>query len=438
MSGFPAKEAPADGGAKVCIIGAGSSGIVAAKVLQEHGIPFDCFERGSGIGGNWRFRNDNGMSASYASLHINTSKTRMAYSDYPMPEDYPDYPHHSQILAYFEDYVDHFGIRPHIRFSTTVQRAEPVEDGWRITLEDGSSYRYRALVVANGHHWSPKLATFPGDFSGRMRHSHDYETSEGLADRRVLVVGIGNSGVDIACESSRVAAKTFLSTRRSAHILPKYAFGRPIDTFTTPSSSHLPLAIQKLAYQAILGLSRGPQHTFGVPQPEHHVLAAHPTISAELLNLVGHGRIHMKPDIERLDGSRVHFVDGSAEEIDEMIVATGYKVSFPFFDEGLIDPRDNEIPLFQQVVHFDLPQLYFIGLIQPLGAIMPLAEVQSQWVAKLLEGSCRLPSRRDMETAYRKHRQAMAKRYVASTRHTLQVDFYPYMHQVQAEMRRRR
>lgn len=421
---------------KVCIIGAGSSGIVAAKTLKQHGVPFDCFERGSGIGGNWRFRNDNGMSASYASLHINTSKGRMAYSDFPMPEDYPDYPHHSQVLAYFEDYVDHFDIRSSIRFSTTVDSVTPEGDAWRVTLDDGSSRLYRGVIVANGHHWSPKTASFPGHFEGRSRHSHSYETSEDLAGRRVLVIGIGNSGVDIACESSRVAAKTFLSTRRSAHIIPKYAFGRPIDTFTTPRSSHLPMAIQRLAYKVILGLSRGPQHTFGVPEPDHHILAAHPTISAELLNLVGHGKIQMKSNVERLDGHRVHFADGSSETIDELIYATGYKVSFPFFDPSLVDSQDNEMPLFHQVVHFDLPHLYFIGLIQPLGAIMPLAEVQSQWVAKLLTGQCSLPDRGAMETAYRRHRSNMAKRYVASTRHTLQVDFYPYMHQVQAEMRR--
>lgn len=423
---------------KICIIGAGSSGIVAAKSLAEHGLDFDCFEKGSGIGGNWRFRNDNGMSASYASLHINTSKKRMAYSDFPMPEDYPDYPHHSQILDYFERYVDHFDLRSRIRFNTTVDKAEPMDGGWRVTLDDGSVHTYRGLVVANGHHWSPKSPTFPGTFDGRARHSHSYETPEGLEGKRVLVLGIGNSGVDIACESSRIAAKTFLSTRRSAHILPKYAFGRPIDTFTTPSSSHLPIAVQKIAYKAILGLARGPQETFGVPEPEHHVLAAHPTISADLLNLVGHGKITMKPNVQRLDGTDVHFEDGSVEPIDEIIWATGYKVSFPFLDPEVVDCRDNEIPLYHQVVHFDLPHLYFIGLIQPLGAVMPLAEVQSQWVAKLLNGECALPGRAAMERAYAKHRRAMAKRYVASSRHTLQVDFYPYMHRVQAEIRRRR
>ncbi len=421
---------------KVCLIGAGSSGIVAAKTLLQHGVPFDCFERGSGVGGNWRFRNDNGMSASYASLHINTSKTRMAYSDYPMPEEYPDYPHHSQILRYFESYVDHFELRPHIRFRTTVERVEPTPEGfWEVTLDDGSRHLYRAVLVANGHHWDPKLPSFPGEFHGRSRHSHSYETPEGLAGKRVLVVGIGNSGVDIACESSRHAERTFLSTRHSAHILPKYAFGKPIDQYATPSSRYLPLAVQRLAYSLILGISRGPQERFGVAEPEHHILQAHPTISADLLHLVGHGRIAMKPDLSQLQGDRVQFADGSVEEIDEIIYATGYKVTFPFFSPEILETEENEVPLYRQVVHFDLPHLYFVGLIQPLGAIMPLAEAQAQWIAKLLTEECSLPPRKTMVEEYRKDREEMARRYVKSTRHTLQVDFYPYLYRMKREVR---
>ena len=229
---------------KVCVVGAGSSGIVAAKVLAGHGIDFDCFEKGSGIGGNWRFRNDNGMSASYASLHINTSKEKMAYSDFPMPDDYPDYPHHSQILDYFEHYVDHFKLRDRIRFQTEVRSIEPTDSGrWKVEVEGPNgpgTHDYDAVLVANGHHWSPRMPEppFPGSFDGRVFHSHDYETFEGFEGKRALIVGIGNSAVDIACEVCRVADATFLSTRRSAHILPKYAFGKPIDHFTRPELKH--------------------------------------------------------------------------------------------------------------------------------------------------------------------------------------------------------
>ncbi len=424
---------------RVCIIGAGSSGIVAAKVLQEQGVPYDCFEKGSGIGGNWRYQNDNGMSAAYKSLHINTSKTRMAYSDFPMPEDYPDYCHHSQILEYFESYVDHFGVRPHIRFRTAVEDVAPAAGGgWRVTLEGGEQREYRAVLVANGHHWSPKSASFPGHFDGRALHSHDYKTPAGLEGKNVLVVGIGNSGVDIACESSRVAARTFLSTRRSAHILPKYAFGRPIDTFTTPAGSRLPLAIQRLFFTLILKITRGPQTTFGVPDPKHNILQAHPTISAELLHLAGHGKLHMKPDIEELRGDAVRFADGSEEKIDVVIYATGYKISFPFFRPEVLAAPENELRLYHHVVHPRLAGLYFLGLIQPLGAIMPLAEAQSKWIARLLTGSCALPDPETMERACDAEREAMRRRYVTSTRHTIQVDFFPYLAQLEKETRRAR
>ncbi len=430
---------------RACVIGAGSSGIVTAKVLHEHGVAFDCFERGSGIGGNWRYRNDNGLSAAYASLHINTSKTRMAYSDFPMPEDYPDYPHHSQILSYFEDYVDHFGVRPHIRFNTSVRDVSPAKGGWNVTPEggkwnvttdDGEVASYDAVLVSNGHHWDPKLPDFPGTFDGRTRHSHAYETSKGLEEKNVLVVGIGNSGVDIACEASRVAAKTFLSTRRSAHILPKYALGKPIDLFTTPTSSHLPQAFQRLGFQALLGLARGPQSRFGVPEPEHTLLQAHPTVSADLLNLVGHGKISMKPNLEELRGDRVAFADGSVEPVDEIIYATGYKISFPFLAPELLDPRENEVRLYRHVVHLELPGLYFIGLIQPLGAIMPLAEQQAIWAAKLLMGECTLPDRQVMERRIDRDLAAMRRRYVTSTRHTIQVDFFPYRDAIRKEIRK--
>ncbi len=422
---------------KVCVLGAGSSGIVAAKTLEEHGIPFDCFEKGSGIGGNWRYRNDNGQSAAYASLHINTSKTRMAYSDYPMPEDFPDYPHHSQILRYFEDYVDHFGIRPHIRFNTAVESVRPEDGGWRVTTTgaDRGSRRYAAVLVCNGHHWDPKMPDFEGTFYGRTLHAHEYETPKGMEDKNVLIIGIGNSGVDIACESSRVSKRTFLSTRRSAHVVPKYVWGMPIDHLTSPAGSRLPMALQSFFLTTVLRLARGPQTSFGLPEPDHGLLQAHPTISADLLNLIGHGRIRVKPDVKRLAGDAVRFADGSEEKIDVIVYATGYKVSFPFLDSDVVDSADNEIRLYRYVVHPELAGLYFIGLVQPLGAIMPLAEAQSQWVAKLLAGECALPDRQAMAAAYDKDREAMRQRYVKSTRHTIQVDFFPYMDQLRKEIR---
>ena len=426
----------------VCVIGAGSSGIVAAKTLAEHGLSYRCLEKGSGIGGNWRFRNDNGMSAAYRSLHINTSKSRMAFSDFPMPEHYPDYPHHSLVLEYFESYVDHFGLRQHIDFETDVMKIEPSTDGgWVVhsrTKDVDRAQRYDAVLVANGHHWCPRWPepAFPGIFDGRSFHSHDYETFEGLENRRVLIVGIGNSAVDIACELSRVCEATFLSTRRSAHILPKYALGKPIDHYTSRRSAKTPLGLQRRFFELMLKLAHGNQEAYGVPRPSHNILQAHPTISAELLNLVGHGKIKMKPNVELLDGDGVAFVDGSREIVDTIIWATGYKISFPFLAKSLIHAEANEVELYRHVVHPNLSGLYFIGLIQPLGAVMPLAEAQCRWVARLLTGATGLPDLDTMKKRIRADRDATRKRYIASKRHTIQVDFYPYLELIENEMQR--
>ena len=214
------------------MIGAGSSGIAATKTLSERGVEVDCFEKSDRVGGNWVFGNRNGMSSAYRSLHINTSRTRMQYADFPMPSSYPDFPDHTRIAAYFESYVDHFGFRDRIRFETGVERAERAGDGsWSISTDRGETHRYDMLVVANGHHWDPRWPEppFPGSFAGEQMHSHQYIDHEPFRGRNVLVVGIGNSAMDIAVESSYVANRTILSSRRGAYVLPKYMFGRPVD-----------------------------------------------------------------------------------------------------------------------------------------------------------------------------------------------------------------
>src|SRR5918997_643039 len=221
-----------------CIIGAGSSGIAAAKALHARGIPFDCFEKSDRVGGNWVFGNKNGMSAAYRFLHINTSRERMAYSDFPMPKSYPDFPRHDQIAAYFDDYVDHFGFRDRILFETGVERAERRPDGtWDVSTETGDTQRYDMLLVANGHHWDKRWPepAFPGtdEFEGVQMHAHDYVDNESLRDKDVVVLGMGNSAMDISVESSEAARSTYLAARRGAWIVPKYLFGKPLDTLAT-------------------------------------------------------------------------------------------------------------------------------------------------------------------------------------------------------------
>lgn len=441
-----AKLAP---GEKVCIVGAGSSGIAACQVLNARGIAFDCFEKGSQVGGNWRYENDNGMSSAYRSLHINTSRRVMAYATFPMPDEYPDYPDHFQIARYFDAYVDHFGLREKICFRTEVVRVEPAgEGGWDVTVAgdagegERETHRYAAVLVANGHHWDPRWPEppYPGaeEFEGEQIHVHHYREPDALRDRRVLVLGIGNSATDVAVEASRIADRTFLAMRRGAYVMPKYMNGKPTDEAASPVLTRFPLPVQRFVVNRMLGLTAGNMTAYGLPEPDHKLLEAHPTVSAELLSRLGHGDIEVRPNIDRFAGGRtVRFADGTEEEVDLAVYCTGYKVTFPFFDPALISAEGNRLPLYRRVVPVEHPGLYFIGLIQPLGAIMPLAEAQAEWIGDLLQGRAALPAAAQMRKEIAAEERKMRKRYVASKRHTIQVDFHPYLRQIRRERKRR-
>ena len=423
---------------RACIIGAGSSGIAAVKALHARGIPFDCFEKSDEVGGNWVFGNRNGMSAAYRDLFIDVSRERMEYSDFPMPTSYPDFPHHTHIREYFNAYVDHFGLRGLITFQTRVTHATRREDGvWEVTLDTGETRTYDALLVANGHHWDPRWPepAFPGadTFAGEQLHAHAYVENSMFADRNVVILGMGNSAMDIAVESSYVAARTYLSARHGAWIIPKYVFGRPVDQL--PNDPRVPFPIRQRIIHQVIKTYTGNPESYGLPKPDHKFGEAHPTVSGRILDRIAHGTITPKPNIASLEGAQVRFTDGTLVDADVVVYCTGYRITFPFFDEELVSAPDNHIELFRRVVHPDIAGLYFIGLLQPLGAIMPLAEAQSRWVGDLLLGEYALPSAAQMHADIAADQAAMRKRYVASKRHTIQVDFDDYLRDLAIERR---
>lgn len=417
---------------RVCLIGAGSSGMPVVKALRDRGIPFDCFEKSDQVGGNWTYKNKNGMSACYESLHINTTVEIMEYADYPMPTTLPPYPSHYQIKRYFDDYIDHFKLRELIQFNTEVTKAEQLPDGrWRIELDNGEHKEYDKLIVANGHHWDPRWPDprFPGQFNGVEIHSHSYANPTDPIDmqgKRVVIVGMGNSAMDIASELSRIgcAEKVFLAARSGVWIMPKFIGGKAIAGKSNP---HLPWWLQGAIFQPILKMTVGHPQDYGLPKPNHRFLQAHPTISQDIYGRIGSGDVTVKPNIAELKGDRVQFTDGSEEDADVIIYATGYKVSFPFFDSEFLSAPDNELPLWQQLIKPDLEHLYFVGLLQPIGAMMPVAEKQARLIAAHLVGDITLPSRQEMQKDIERNLRKIKRRYVNSPRHTMQVDVAPYM-----------
>jgi dimethylaniline monooxygenase (N-oxide forming) len=394
-----------------------------------------CLERRDRVGGLWAIT-DGEVQASYPSLECNTSKSRTQFSDFAMPADYPPYPHHTQMAAYFDAYVDHFGFRDHIRFNTEVRRATRSDDGgWDVELEPGGVEHFDALVVANGHHREPRRPDppFPGTFDGRQLHAHDYVGTAGFEGRSVVVLGMGNSAMDIAVELSTVAEHVYLASRRGAHIVPKFAMGRPIDTFN--SALPIPWAVKRAFFSLIVRSTIGRPQDAGLPAPDHRLGEAHPTVSQRITERVRSGAVIPKPNIAELAGGAVRFSDGSTVDADDIIYCTGYNVSFPFLSRDLMDVVDNRVDLFHQVFPPDVPGLMFVGLVQPFGALMPVAEQQAEWIADLLAGGYALPSRDVMFAQIEREREARQRQFVASPRHTMEIDFYAYLRGVRRERR---
>ncbi len=429
--------------AQACIIGAGPAGLAAGKALLERGVSVDWFEKGSMVGGLWRIDNDNGSVAAYTTLHLNSSRRTTQYPSHPMPEHWPDYPSHTLMAQYFESFARENDLLRHITFRTEVTSVEPVpgagtpgEHGWVVTTNRTGPRTYGSVLVANGHHGTPHLVDFPGNFTGQSFHAHAYRDPTVFIDKDVVVVGVGNSGMDISCDAAKVARSVHLVTRRGVHVLPKYVFGRPIESLASPLNAYLPFPVERGLYEAVLRVTTGRPQDRGLPKPDHRLLHAHPTVSSELYDRVGHGDIVMKPSIESLDGEKVRFVDGTAVHADVLVYATGYDVSLPFLAPQVYDPTGNAMPLYQRVVSPDRHGLYFIGFIQTVGANIALFEHQSQWVGDLVTGACVLPSEQQMRASIQRDQTSMARRYTRSARHTMQVDYWRYIRAMKQERRR--
>jgi cation diffusion facilitator CzcD-associated flavoprotein CzcO len=409
------------------------SGLLSTKALGDWDLPHTCFEASDDIGGNWYFRNPNGRSSAYRSLHIDTSKNAISFEDFAMDGRYPDFPHHAEIHGFLHDYAEQFGLRERIRLQVTVEHAERKPGGgWSIRTDDGETDEFDALLVCNGHHWDPLWPQFAGHFDGAAIHAHHYidptEPLE-LRGKRVLVVGIGNSGVDIVSELSRkgVAERVFISTRSGAWVVPKYLFGRPTDQ-VVKTIPWLPLGPQRRLAGILARLVSGRMEDFGLPTPDHRFLEAHPTVSSELLLRLGSGDAVAKPNVEELLGDRVRFTDGSVESVDAIIYATGYKTSFPFFDPEFISAPGNVLRLYKRMFKPGIDDLAFIGLGQAVPTIFPFAEIQAKLAARWLAGDWALPSPEVMEAEMRRDERLHVRHFSSRPRHTMEVDYYLYDH----------
>lgn len=369
---------------RYCIIGAGYAGNGVAKAFREAGIGYDHLERNHYVGGNW-------ADGVYDSTHIISSRDTTQYGDFPMPRHYPDFPSREQVIAYLNDYVDRFGLRERIELGTEVVRAEPLDPkgmtGWRVELASGEVRRYAGVVVANGHHWDKRYPDYPGEFSGRTIHSKDYRRESDLDGTRVLVVGGGNSACDIAVEAARDGRETWISMRRGYWFLPKSFLGIPLAEWDRP---WVPVWVQRRLAELAARATFGRHELYGLQRPDHRPFDRHPTVNSQLLYNLRHGLVRPKPDIERLEGRTVRFVDGTSIEVDTIVWATGFHISFPFLDHDLFEWRRGAPLRTGGLMAPGLANLYVFGLLQPRGGAGPLITAGAELLARMVRVQERL------------------------------------------------
>jgi thioredoxin reductase len=412
---------------KVCVIGAGPSGITAAKNLKDEGMEVVVYDLGTEVGGNWVFTEEVGHSSVFETTHIISSKTLSEYQDFPMPTDYPDYPSHKHLAKYFQSYAREFELYPLIQFRTLVKHCERLnDDKWEVTIEkngETSAHQFDVLVVCNGHHWLPRMPQYPGQFDGEFIHSHEVKKFSKFADKRVLVIGGGNSACDVAVESSRVAASVDMSWRRGYWIAPKFMMGKPADVFST-KIHWLPRKIWQKLSAFSLYVRNGKNTDYGLPNPDGPLGSHHPTINEDLFFTIRHGKIKPRADIASLNGKEVVFKDGSKGEYDIVVACTGYIISHPFFDKQFIDYSEGEVPLWLRMMHPEIENLYFIGLFQPLGCIWPGSELQSKIMARELAGKWKRPTGiKKLIVDELKHPDF---HQINTPRHTITVDYHRF------------
>jgi hypothetical protein len=421
-----------------CIVGAGPSGLSTLRSMLSLGLNVDVFERHDSLGGIWDRRNPG--TPMYESAHFISSRDLSGFTGYPMPPHYPDYPRNDQVLAYLRSFADEFGLTEHIRFSTSVTSATWDGSAWAVTTSDGHNRRYRTLTCANGTQWHPFTPKFRGieSFSGEVMHSRDYSEGSQLSAKRVLVIGAGNSGVDIACDAARFASFAAISVRRGYHLVPKHILGKPADVFAS-TGPHMPTKVAQVVFPRLLKLTMGDPTQYGWPKPDHKILESHPIVNDQILHCLRHGDLEVRGNIDRFDGSEVVFADGRREQFDLVICATGYVTKVPYLDDSTFEWKGNRPHLFLRLFSPTHDGLACMGFTEGDGGAYELFDNMSDMIARVAYAAEKDPA------LHARLRQwfngpepdlSGGTKYLDSDRHSAYVNLHAW-HKVQKDIRKR-
>lgn len=373
---------------KFALIGAGPMGLAAAKVLAEQGVPFHGFELHTDVGGLWDI--DAPRSTMYESAHLISSKTMTEFADFPMKDEVAEYPSHREMARYFRDFADHFDLRRHYRFGAEVTSVEPLGDsgaGWQVdwTDKDGShSEVFAGVLIANGTLSEPNKPEFKGGFDGDLIHACDYRSPTQFAGKRVLVVGAGNSGCDIAVDAIHHGQSCDLSMRRGYYFVPKYVFGKPADTMG--GAIRLPMWLKRSIDGFLLKWFVGNPQKYGFPKPDYKLYESHPVVNSLVLHHAGHGDLKIRADIDHFDGNTVHFTDGTSGDYDMVLTATGYKLHYPFINPTYLNWQGDAPHLYLNAMHPVRDDLFVLGMVEATGLGWQGRHEQAEMVARYIAG----------------------------------------------------
>jgi hypothetical protein len=424
---------------RVAVIGAGACGICAAKYLLEVGFDVTVYEIGSQIGGMWVYRNDNGRSSAYRTLHINTSRGVTRFSDLDFDAATQDFPDHVDMHRYLDGYARHFGVEPHIRFNSRVTELRPAfERGrepprWEVAIEGGEVHAYDAVIVASGHLAKPLEADELKRFSGEYLHAHHYREPEPYVGKRICVVGIGNSACDIASDVCVTSPRCVLVARSGVLILPKLLFGRAFTDITARiQRPWIPRKLRRRITRFLTWLAHGDIARLGFKRPTE---LTHVTSNATVVTDIAYRRIEVKQGISAVEGKTLRFADGSAEDFDVLIAATGYAIDLDFIPEHVLKVADNQLGLFMRIVPPEWPGLYFMGFFNTDTALNMVFEHQARWVRELLLENASLPPEAEMRQAIAERAAWYASQYKQSIRHSVEEEHVRYLTDLKTTLR---
>ena len=389
----------------IALIGAGPSGLAGARNLQKQGIPFQGFEAYTDVGGLWNIENP--RSTVYESAHLISSKRMTEFAEFPMADSVADYPSHRELCSYFRDFADKFDLRRHFRFGVRVEEIAPVhpqdaDTPWRVTVRNEKGEQetavYKGVVIANGILAEPNLPKFEGQFAGELLHTSQYKRASQFTGKRVLLVGAGNSGCDIAVDAVHYAKSVDISVRRGYYFVPKYIFGKPADTIG--GKKPLPRWIKQKMDSIVLKWFTGDPTRFGFPKPEYKMYESHPIVNSLILHHLGHGDIHVKADIARFDGHTVHFKDGSNQDYDMVMMATGYTLHYPFIERQHLNWQGMAPQLYMNIFAPKYTHLAVLGMVEASGLGWQGRYEQAELVARYFKGlQTHQPAAKQLQTA---------------------------------------